>query len=70
MEKTAYKLEKEKTLKFIKAFNKINVKNICESKGIRQENVYKAITSLENMNEVKKEIKRQVIELLGSDINE
>lgn len=70
MEKTTYKKEKEKTLKFIKDFNKINVANICKTKGIRQENIYKACTSLENMNEVKKEIKRQVIELLGSDINE
>lgn len=64
------KEKKQEVLDFIKAFNKINVKTICKENGIRDDNVYRATTTLENMLKVKKELKKRVIELLGSDIDD
>ena len=63
------KEKKEEILKFIKDFNKIKVKSICKEKGIMDSNVCRASTTLENMLIVKKELKKQVIEWLGSDLD-
>lgn len=62
--------EKEKILKFIKGFNNITIKSICEENGVRADNVYKSSTSVENMQKIKRELKKRIIELLGSDVNE
>ena len=61
--------KKLEVLKFIKDFNKINVKTICKQKGLMDSNVCRASTTLENMLIVKKELKKQVIEWLGSDLD-
>lgn len=62
--------KKIEVLDFIKRFNKIKVKTICKENGIRDDNVYRASTKLENMIIVKKELKKQVLEWLGSDLDE
>lgn len=61
------KNKKEEILKFIKEFNDITVKGICQEKGIRSENIYKKSTTLENMLTVKKEIKRRIMLLVLND---
>lgn len=58
---------KEKELLFIKDFNKINVKKICEEFGINPKNVYSGKTSTDNMTDVYCELKYRVKKLLLDD---
>lgn len=58
---------KERELLFIKNFNQINVKKICEEFGINPKNVYSGKTSETNMVDVYSELRYRVKKLLLDD---
>lgn len=58
---------KERELKFIKDFNQINVKKICEEFGINPKNVYSGKTSIQNMANVYYELQYKIRKLLLDD---
>ena len=58
---------KEKELLFIKNFNQINVKKICEEFGINPKNVYSGKTKYENMSIIYSELKYKIKKLLLDD---
>ena len=58
---------KEKELEFIKDFNQINIKKICEEFGINPKNVYSGKTSIENITDVYYELKYRIKKLLLDD---
>lgn len=58
---------KERELLFIKNFNQINVKKICEEFGINPKNVYSGKTSETNMVDVYSELRYRIKKLLLDD---
>ena len=58
---------KERELLFIKNFNQINIKKICEEFGINPKNVYSGKTSETNMVDVYSELRYRIKKLLLDD---
>ncbi len=56
--------EKEKVLKYIKDFSKINVTSICRKLNIDRANLLKGKTTLENLVKVKVEIQKSLIDMI------
>lgn len=56
-----------KELEFIRNFNQINVKKICEEYGINPKNVYSGKTKEQNMFIVYAELKYRIKKLLLDD---
>lgn len=56
-------INKQRDIKYIKDFSKINVTAICKELNIEKTNVYRGIASAEKIKRVKEEIKKRIKEL-------
>lgn len=63
------KKSKLKNVKFIKGFNQITLKNICEEEKLKRNNVYSLKISNENLKRIKENIDRKINKLY-EDYNE
>lgn len=56
---------KEKNLAFIRAFQNIKLKNICEKEKISRSNIYSGLISYESSEKLKDEIAREFFIIYG-----
>lgn len=56
-------VNKQRDLKYIKDFSKINIRDICKELNIDKSNVYRGIASAEKIRQVKEELQKRVEKL-------
>ena len=62
--------EKEKNLAFIRGFQNITLKNICDKEKISRSNVYSGLISYEVSEKIRNEIIKEFFEICGDLVNE
>lgn len=55
--------KKEKNHKFIRNFNKITLKKVCENLGVERQNIICGTASEEKIEKVKEEIQKEIAKL-------
>jgi hypothetical protein len=53
-------VNKQKDIKYIKDFSKINIRDICKELNIDKSNVYRGIASAEKIRQVKEELQKRI----------
>lgn len=56
-------INKERDLKYIKEFSKINITEICKDLKVEKTNIYRGIASAKKIRKVKEELKKRIDQL-------